>query len=220
MKLKLKNASWSLDCNSAVYILILRGEIVYIGESKNPFSRIGCHVKDMHKRFDSLRIMPCADHRRKYWEAVLIDRYQPIFNSKGKDKETNARHIFELGQIKRRQAKQRVVCVNCKRDRQLSMSNGGNAFFCETGGTTAITTAGSVFVQSIPTPDEEYVKLAKQESKTNPMLKEISPKRSDNDVPAVKVVKDIIYNVTTSVTDPKSLKTLFNREHANERKKP
>jgi hypothetical protein len=129
MKLKLKNASWSLSLNSAVYILMLRGEIVYIGESKNPFSRIGCHVKDMHKRFDSLRIMPCADHRRKYWEAVLIDRYQPIFNSKGKDKETNERHIFELGQIKRRQAKQRIVCENCKRNRQLSITNGGNAFF-------------------------------------------------------------------------------------------
>jgi len=102
---------------SGVYVLILDGIVVYVGESKSVYSRIGAHVKDSKKRFDSVRILPCQEHRRKYWEAVLIDRYQPLFNKTGKNKETNRRHIFELGQISKRQMQTASECANCKRSR-------------------------------------------------------------------------------------------------------
>jgi len=96
---------------------MLDGIVVYVGESKSVYSRIGAHVKDSKKRFDSVRILPCQEHRRKYWEAVLIDRYQPLFNKTGKNKETNRRHIFELGQISKRQMQTASKCANCKRSR-------------------------------------------------------------------------------------------------------
>jgi predicted GIY-YIG superfamily endonuclease len=64
-------------CLSGVYFLFCDKEIVYIGESKNPNARIGCHVKD--KVFDGYRILPT--NRRKYWEKVLIKRYEPKYNA-------------------------------------------------------------------------------------------------------------------------------------------
>ena len=63
-------------CLSGVYLLFCDKEIVYIGESKNPNQRIGSHVKD--KVFDGYRILPT--NRRKYWEKILINKYQPKYN--------------------------------------------------------------------------------------------------------------------------------------------
>ena len=63
-------------CLSGVYLLFCDKEIIYIGESKNPNARIGCHVKD--KVFDGYRILPT--NRRKYWEKILIKRYKPKYN--------------------------------------------------------------------------------------------------------------------------------------------
>ena len=65
-------------CLSCVYILFYQKEIVYIGESKNPNARIGCHARD--KVFDGYRILPT--NRRKYWEKVLINKYCPKYNGK------------------------------------------------------------------------------------------------------------------------------------------
>ena len=64
-------------CLSGVYLLFCDKEIVYIGESKNPNQRIGNHVKD--KVFDGYRILPT--NRRKYWEKILITRYEPKYNA-------------------------------------------------------------------------------------------------------------------------------------------
>ncbi len=64
-------------CLSGVYLLFCDKEIVYIGESKNPNQSIGNHVKD--QVFDGYRILP--KNRRKYWETILIKRYEPKYNS-------------------------------------------------------------------------------------------------------------------------------------------
>ena len=66
-------------CYDSVYILFRNSDIVYIGESINPFSRIGAHTKD--KQFDGFRILPTS--RRKYWEKVLIRKYKPLYNTHG-----------------------------------------------------------------------------------------------------------------------------------------
>ena len=154
---------------SGVYVLILGGIVVYVGESKNVYSRIGAHVKDSNKRFDSVRILPCQEHRRKYWEAVLIDRYQPLFNKTGKDKETNRRHIFELGKITKRQLQTASECANCRRDRAIAIGGNGvgvgyMAPSFHGGITTTSSTVGSLFIEKVPASDREYSKLAKQEA--------------------------------------------------------
>jgi len=63
---------------SGVYLLLDKEEIVYIGESGGLYSRIGSHQKK--KVFNSFRILPCKQSRRKYWEKVLIKKYKPKYN--------------------------------------------------------------------------------------------------------------------------------------------
>jgi len=157
--------------DSGVYILILEGVIVYVGESMSVYSRIGAHVKDTKKRFDTVRILPCLEHRRRYWEAILIDRYQPIFNSKGKDKATNKRHIFELSQIRKGQQKRVQKCDNCKQNESGivnftqggTMSLGINNVFSSAPTTTAVTSAGQVTLETVPASNDVYVQLAQEE---------------------------------------------------------
>lgn len=197
---------------SAVYILILEGVVVYVGESKNPYSRLGAHVKDTKKRFDTIRILPCAEHRRKYWEAVLIDRYQPLFNSKGKDKETNQRHIFELGMIKKRQHLKKDECANCRRQKErITLSNNNVPLMrgCYTPITTAVTSAGDIFMSPVLAPDEEYAYLAHQEKEE---LENKKKEEAYNKKILGTHTLGYITNLSTSITDPETFKKLMYRE--------
>ena len=71
---------------SAVYLLFEEDIVVYVGESGNPLSRIGTHIKQ--KVFTSYRILKCHPDRRRYWEKVLILKYQPRYNKTHKKKWT------------------------------------------------------------------------------------------------------------------------------------
>ena len=71
---------------SAVYLLFEKDIVVYVGESGNPLSRIGTHIKQ--KVFTSYRILKCHPDRRRYWEKVLILKYQPRYNKTYKKKWT------------------------------------------------------------------------------------------------------------------------------------
>ena len=156
---------------SAVYILILEGVVVYVGESISAYSRIGSHVKDTKKRFDTIRILPCLEHRRKYWEAVLIDRYQPIFNTRGKDKKTAKRHTHALSLIRKGQKKRMQTCLNCKRNQQFSIYGQGVMQYtsittANLGAiTTAVTSAGQVTMETVPASDDLFVNLAHEEER-------------------------------------------------------
>ena len=50
-----------------VYFLFDDKQLVYIGESDNIYRRIGQHIYDGTKKFDSFEIFPCND--RKSWKA-------------------------------------------------------------------------------------------------------------------------------------------------------
>ena len=71
---------------SAVYLLFENDIVVYVGESSNPLSRIGTHIRQ--KVFTSYRILKCHPDRRRYWEKVLILKYQPRYNKTHKKKWT------------------------------------------------------------------------------------------------------------------------------------
>ena len=73
---------------ATIYVLFKQSEIVYVGQSINPYSRIGQHTKD--KDFDHFRVMPCLKKRMAYWEDYLIYKYQPKYNVLGKKKGNRA----------------------------------------------------------------------------------------------------------------------------------
>ena len=156
---------------SAVYVLLLQGEVVYVGESQNVYTRLGNHIKDKGKRFDTIRILPCLEHRRHYWEAVLIYKYQPLFNKKGKNKETAKRHIHALSKIKEGQEKRPVSCKNC--DARNSIYNHTSLstkdFYAldrfRDQVTMACTTVGSITIETMPAPDEKYIEILEEEKR-------------------------------------------------------
>lgn len=62
----------------SVYILFRDDEVVYVGQSQNPYARMAQHLKD--KRFTHIRIMSCSKSRARYWEEKLIKAYRPEYN--------------------------------------------------------------------------------------------------------------------------------------------
>jgi hypothetical protein len=63
------------DC---VYILYRDDKPVYVGQSQNVYQRMNQHKKD--KQFNRIRILYCRRNRKTYWEKILIQRYNPLYN--------------------------------------------------------------------------------------------------------------------------------------------
>ena len=63
---------------SGVYVLCHEGTIVYVGESSNIFMRIGQHIAEGRKLFDSFTFYETAD--RKRLESFLINTMRPKYN--------------------------------------------------------------------------------------------------------------------------------------------
>jgi hypothetical protein len=82
-----KNTLLSEFLTCGVYLLFNQGEIIYIGQSKNSYSRIVTHMQD--KIFDSFRILNCKQERLLYWETCLISKYKPKLNIKKNFKGVN-----------------------------------------------------------------------------------------------------------------------------------
>ena len=62
----------------SIYILYHQDEVVYVGQSINPYQRMAQHMRD--KRFTDIRIMSCKRTRMSYWEQKLIQAYNPRYN--------------------------------------------------------------------------------------------------------------------------------------------
>ena len=66
---------------ACVYLLLRRGKVVYVGQSKNIYSRIQNHRRA--KDFTHFRILRCHPARLNYWEGKLIFDYKPEYNKRG-----------------------------------------------------------------------------------------------------------------------------------------
>jgi len=88
----------SIILSSAVYALLYRGRVQYIGISKNPLRRIPNHypAKDGKRHtpngtllgflFDQIMIMPCKYVDLEAKEIEMIQKYHPEFNVKHRAK--------------------------------------------------------------------------------------------------------------------------------------
>lgn len=87
--------SFTLHC--AVYALVRRGEVVYVGQSKKPLTRLYSHAQGRGKleswragyvkrkvgfAFDSIWLRPCMLAELDTLEESMIKKYQPKHNTK------------------------------------------------------------------------------------------------------------------------------------------
>lgn len=80
--LGMRDMSWML--HPGVYVLLFRGEVVYVGQSMNAFGRIGDHTRN--KIFDRIFFLRCRPKELLPFEAALIHEYKPRYN---KDQNSN-----------------------------------------------------------------------------------------------------------------------------------
>lgn len=79
---------------SAIYALVRRGEVVYVGQSVSPIARIYGHQQGWSRRlpkrkvkgivFDEIWIRPCHQFRLDDVEQEFIRKYQPKHNVRHK----------------------------------------------------------------------------------------------------------------------------------------
>ena len=76
----------------SVYILYRNEEVVYVGQSINPYQRMAQHLRD--KEFTHIRILICRKCRMSFWEQKLIQAYNPMYNvTHNKKKSTKLRLV-------------------------------------------------------------------------------------------------------------------------------
>ena len=63
-----------------VYHLYLCGQLQYIGQSTNVFSRLAAHMKNAPFEFDAFQVFPCAQSILLKNEAAAIRKHRPRWN--------------------------------------------------------------------------------------------------------------------------------------------
>lgn len=63
-----------------IYFLMQGSEIVYVGQSTNCNFRIGNHLSDEQKVFDSYFMVECIESRLDEMEAKYIVKFRPKYN--------------------------------------------------------------------------------------------------------------------------------------------
>lgn len=66
-----------------VYLLLLEGEVVYVGQSKWPYQRLSHHRKT--KTFDGWVFMEFDKAEALRIEGELLEEHQPCYNDRGTD---------------------------------------------------------------------------------------------------------------------------------------
>lgn len=63
-----------------IYFLINHGVVVYVGQSKNIYGRLGCHVGQQKMPFTHFAVVECAKGQLNRLEAKFIHEMQPEWN--------------------------------------------------------------------------------------------------------------------------------------------
>lgn len=87
---------------SGVYFLHLEGRVVYVGQAKNVWQRLGQHMADGQKRFDSVSFIPCSLARLDKTERRFIQKFLPDENRCPLSKRLRREATYEEGAMERR----------------------------------------------------------------------------------------------------------------------
>jgi excinuclease UvrABC nuclease subunit len=63
-----------------VYFLCKDNDVIYVGQSVTPSSRIASHTRDSQKKFDRVYLLPVPQSELNDVEAAFIHHLQPVAN--------------------------------------------------------------------------------------------------------------------------------------------
>lgn len=66
---------------SGIYFLLLGGEVVYVGQAIDMRKRIGNHLVEAVKHFDSVCCVPCGEQNLLKLERFFIEKFVPRYNN-------------------------------------------------------------------------------------------------------------------------------------------
>lgn len=79
--------------SSGVYFLLIRGVVIYVGQTHDIINRILQHKAQLMK-YDKVRFIKCDESKLSYYEKRWIEKFRPINNKQHKRKVVK---IIELG---------------------------------------------------------------------------------------------------------------------------
>lgn len=87
-----------------LYFLYQNETLIYIGKSINIVFRIGQHLSDDHKMFNSFKILEVKESIQDFelleLESAFINKYKPIYNiQKNKNRIKDSKDIFEFPNV-------------------------------------------------------------------------------------------------------------------------
>lgn len=103
-ELRARSASVMTDRSPCVYILWLKGEAVYVGQTAAPgglLARLGQHAA-LGKEFDAYTCLPCRKRDLDVLEALYIHTLNPPLNSLWRDVSAGADGLLVLGARRQR----------------------------------------------------------------------------------------------------------------------
>lgn len=71
----------SAAAQPGIYFLLSHGDIVYVGKAHNVRRRLGGHLAEGLKVFDSVAFLPCASSQLDIWERYFIVAMSPTYNA-------------------------------------------------------------------------------------------------------------------------------------------
>lgn len=70
-----KNLSYLM--NPGIYVLLLQGEVVYVGQTRDIFARIGASPDHRGRDYDEIYFIKCPLHELDRVEALMINKLKP-----------------------------------------------------------------------------------------------------------------------------------------------
>lgn len=80
----------------AIYFLLLRGKVVYVGRSSNVCKRVGQHIAQWSKPFDAYYAHYCDERDLNRVEWGYIEKFQPAYNNAGNKRYTADQHVAAI----------------------------------------------------------------------------------------------------------------------------
>lgn len=96
---------------SGVYFLILKGEVVYVGQATNMWKRIGQHMVDNTKWFDAVSCKPIPKKALFEWERYYIERLAPRYNRCYLSKHIRNTGGHDIGEVARPKDRDHFVSI-------------------------------------------------------------------------------------------------------------